>query len=195
MTAEEFKILKPEYKDAEGDELWDAMHSYFIQQKRATDVVNKTKPIWKTHTLRWLFYRRKDNVVFGKNGVSSDKMCQSCKKGVNSYLAFSCIDSEGKHYTVANCPFCKEKLVRVPNTTISHKLYKFWTKCVILFWVFLDKIRLVRSSIEGRYGMFGDESRYTTGFYLNMETGKSTSLMRKRKWWEYIIIEKPRHKF
>ena len=32
MTTKEFKELFPEYKDLEGDELWNAMEDYLIEQ-------------------------------------------------------------------------------------------------------------------------------------------------------------------
>ncbi len=193
MTVEEFKKLKPEFKDAEGDTLYNAMEDYMLRQQQGDEIIKQIMPIWKTHTFRWLFYRRKKNFLFAKNGISSTKMCKSCKKGVSSFLAFSYPTKNGEWKMESKCPFCREYLVRIPNTTINHKLYKFGKNIVNLFWVFLDKIHLVR--VGSRYGMFGDESRYVKTWCYNETLTKESVIMKPRKWWEYILIEKPIHNF
>lgn len=148
MTVEEFKKLKPEYEKVEGNQLWDAMEDYILSQQQGDEIIKLIMPIWKTHTLRWLHYRRIPSWIMSK-----------------------------------------------PNTNISHKLYKFGKRISKLFWILLDKLHLVRSSIIGRYDMFGDESRYVKSWVMNMKTGKMSKNLKKRKWWEYILIEKSFHNF
>ena len=55
MTTEEFKKLKPEYKDVEGDQLWNAMEDYYLQQQEGTEILKQIMPFWKTHTLEDLY--------------------------------------------------------------------------------------------------------------------------------------------
>jgi hypothetical protein len=84
MTVEEFKENNPNLAHLQGEDLLDAMTHSMLRQQQADQIIKQIKPIWKTHTLRWLFYRRKPNWVMGKNGWASSKMCDKCKKGVDS---------------------------------------------------------------------------------------------------------------
>jgi hypothetical protein len=59
----------------------------------------------------------------------------------------------------------------------------------------LDKLHIVRSSHDDRYGMFGDERKYVKSWEFNKTTGKSTTNLKSRKWWEYIFIEKSTFNF
>lgn len=198
MTAEEFKKIRPEYANVEGDQLWDAMTMHMLQQQQASEIIKQIKPIWKTHTLRWLYYRRIPNLVMGKPSTDkwvSDKRCSKCKWGVNMRMCWSFRDADDKWHSHSVCPHCNGEYVAEPNTNITHKLYKAWKWMSKLFWKMLDKLHLVRSSIHGRYDMFGDEQRYVAVFKLNFKTGKTTYEFKKRKWWEYMLIEKPFHNF
>ena len=98
MTTEEFKKLKPQYKDIEGDELWDAMTEYMLRQQEGSEIMKTAMPIWKTHTLRWLFYRKGLVWHMGtpdNNRWTSSKRCKACKKGVNHRIMFIRTDNKG----------------------------------------------------------------------------------------------------
>lgn len=187
MTKEEFKKLKPEYKDIEGDELWDAMTAYKLRLQEGEKILNTIKPFWKRYRLRWLFYGKLDNFVLGKSRWASDR-CKNCKKGVNSKIAI--IDFE-TNTTKSFCIHCSKEYIAEPNTNLDYRIYKIFKSIAKLFWNLLDFLHLVRSSHFGRYNMFGDESNYVSGWSFNYDnyTGMHP-LMKKRKWWEYIIIEK-----
>lgn len=196
MTVEEFKKLKPEYKDVEGDQLWDAMTEYMLRQQNASETIKVIMPLWKTHTLRWLYYRRVPNFVLHSNNDrwSPDKRCGACKKGVNSRMVLSLTQKDGTYKTVSYCPHCNENYISEPNTNFSHKLWKTYKWIASIFWLILDSLHLVRSSIHGRYDLFGDEARYVSAFTIT-KNGEYTNVRKKRRWWERIFIERPIHDF
>ncbi len=194
MTTKEFKKLKPEYKDLEGDQLWDAMTYYMLRQQQASEIIKAIKPLWKTHTFRYLFYRRKQNICFGKNDYSSDKICSKCKKGTGG-LKLMMLNFRPNGKSITYCPHGCGELFQIPNTNLNHKLWIIGNRISKLFWFILDKLHIIRSSINSRYDMGGDESRYILRWSMNMDTGEFKPIHRKRKWWEYIIIEKPIHNF
>src|SRR3990167_8331292 len=196
MNAKEFRKLKPEYKNIEGDQLWDAMTEYMLRQQQGSEIMKSIMPIWKTHTLRWLHYRQIPNLVRGNPSTDkwvSDKRCRKCKWGVNARFMWSIRDKNDVWHTICKCPHCNEDYVAEPNTNFTHHLYKTGKLISKRFWTILDLLHLVRSSISGRYDMSGDEARYVENRELNMETGKITYEFKKRKWWEYILIERPTH--
>lgn len=193
MTVAEFKKLKPEYADAEGEELWNAMTDFMTKQEQGAEILKAILPFWKRYTLRWLFYRRVPNMKFShpsRDKYSSDKRCASCKWGVNARMAFIMMRKDGTSKSYSLCPHCAEEYKEEPNTNLSHRAYKVWSWLTGIFWTILDRLHLVRSSCNGRFSMFGDEARYIKGWYLDMGTGKTTPIHRKRKWWQYIVIEK-----
>lgn len=194
MTIQEFKKLKPKYKDIDGNQLWDAMEDYMLQQQQESEILKVIMPIWKTHTFRWLFYRRVPNML-KQNYRLADNRCKSCKKGVNSRFIISMRQEDGTWKSYCNCPHCNKEYIAEPNTNLSYKLWKYYEKIISLFWWILDKLHLVKSSVHGRYDMFGDEARYVKHWTYNKKDLYPTSLMKKRKWWEYILIEKSFHKF
>lgn len=190
MTVEEFKKENPKLSHLHGEELWNAMEHSRIRQQKADEIIKQIKPIWKTHTLRWLFYRKKKNLVFGENNYTANTMCSLCKKGTDGPCFY--IMGLNKLY----CPHCgTDELKRISNTNFNHRLYIIGKFISNYTWKFLSMIRLVRSSIEGRYDMFGDERRHVESWQLNYSTGRTSYRLKKRKWWEYILIEKPRHNF
>lgn len=195
MTAEEFKKTNPHLSHLEGDALFNAMEDYWLKQNEANEIIKQIKPIWKTHTLRWLFYVRKKNLCFGKNDWSASKICDKCRKGVSSFITWSTFSEDGKGKSHSYCPHCGKEMNRVDNDNVSHKLYKFTEKLKNWFWWVLDKSHIARYSIEGRYGMFGDEARYVKSWTVNMKSGEEKANFKKRKWWEYILIEQPYHNF
>ncbi len=198
MTAEEFKKLKPEYSSLEGDDLWDAMTMYVLSQQQASETIKTSLPFFKTHTLRWLYYRRIPNLVWGNYKTDkwiSDKRCSKCKWGVNQRLVWSFRDANDVWHSQCKCPHCNEDYVAEPNTNISHKVYMLLKRISRTFWFILDWLHLVRSCMDSRYSMGGDESRYVSMFSMNMKTGEAKYILKKRKWWEYIFIEKPTHNF
>lgn len=195
MTIEEFKKIKPEYKDTEGEELWNAMENYLLKQQRSNEMLKNIMPLWKTHTLRWLFYRRVPNHVLYKPSVdkySSNQRCKNCKWGVGSHMM---IADFSKRISTSYCPHCHQELEKEPNKNLTHKLYNAYSYIVNLFWATLDKLHIVRSTSEGRYDMMGDEAKYVDHWLMNNNTGTVTPVLRKRKWWEYILIEKPNFNF
>lgn len=198
MDVKGFKKLKPEYKDIEGDQLWDAMTEYMLRQQEGDEIIKSVMPIWKTHTLRWLYYRKIPNMVMGNPKTDkwvSDKRCSKCKKGVNARMGFRMRLEDGSHKYTSYCPHCGSEYNAEANTNISHKLYKIGKRISKIFWSILDRLHLVRSSIGGRYDMIGDEARYVRSWGMNMKTGEMSKELKKRKWWEYILIENPHHKF
>lgn len=198
MTAEEFKKLKPEFASLNGEELLNAMEDYMLSQQRGDEIIKQIMPIWKTHTLRWLYYRRIPNLIMSNPRTdrwASNERCYECKRGVNMKVGFMFRDADGAWHMEHQCPHCKKDFIAESNTNISHKIYKALSAGSKLFWKFLDKLHLVRSSIHGRYDMFGDEWRYVLAVTYNMDTGETKTVFRQRKWWEHILIEKPRHNF
>jgi len=198
MDVEEFRKLKPEYKDIEDNQLWDAMTDYMLRQQQGNEIMKPIMPIWKTHTLRWLHYKRIPNWVMGKPSTDkyiADKRCKECKWGVNARMVWMFTAEDGTRSSHFNCPHCRKEYHGEPNTNFTHKLYKTGKRISKIFWTILDRLHLVRSSIGGRYDMFGDEARYVRSWGINMTTGEMSKTLKKRKWWEYILIEKPTHNF
>ena len=194
MTVTEFKKLKSEYKNIDGNQLWDAMENYGLQLQQGNKMLKTIMPIWKTHTLRWLFYRKVPNLIIGNFKTDkwvSDDRCKSCKKGVNNRIIFSIRREDGVWESNSLCPHCNEKYIAEPNINFSHKLWKLYNIIINIFWIILDKIHLVRSSIGGRYEMMGDEEKYVENWVLNEKSKSMDINLKKRKWWEYILIEKP----
>jgi hypothetical protein len=192
MTVEEFKKIKPEYKDAQSDELLDAMTNYMLRVQAGEQIAKSILPFWKTHTLRWLYYRRIPSWEMGKPGTdkyTSPSRCSSCKKGVNMRLMFMDF-TKNESYSI--CPHCSERYIEEPNTNLSHKIYLSLKWVSKFFWTILDRLHLVRSSHSERYDMFGDESRYVKYFSFNYDTGDHSVTLKKRKWWEHIFIERRR---
>lgn len=195
MTTEEFKKLKPEYKNVEGDQLWNAMEDYMLRQQQGGEILKQIMPIWKTHTLRWVYYRRTHNLVVKTHEYTSDKRCSKCKSGVNARIYFMSTKEDGTQGHISYCSHCGEELKEEPNTNINHRLYKIEKKVRTLFWLMLDELHLIRSSPYSRYDMVGDERRYVESWIMNIEKGITTPKLKKRKWWEYVLIEKPFHTF
>lgn len=191
MNVDDFKKLKPEYKDLEGEQLWNAMEDYMLRQQAGQEVMKQAVPFLKRYQLRWLFYKRLPNIMWGKNDYTADKRCVKCKGGVSG-------SKMGMLYMgrmIIHCPHCGDELKEEDNTSIKHVLWKKWSRIVHLFWICLDRLHIVRSTHHGRYDMFGDESKYVHHYTMNMETGKTTFTLKKRKWWEYIFIERSRFNF
>lgn len=189
MTTDQYKAIKPEHKHLEGDELWNAMEDYMIRQKEGEEILRAIIPFWKRYTLRWLFYRKTPNFMISP-GWQSPARCKACKKGSNH--KFAILDmSEGGGF-VSYCPKCNEKWEEEPNRNLNYLLYIRWSKLCKMFWNFLSYIRLIRSSIHGRYNMFGDESRYVKMFTLYLDGRKSGHKLKKRPWWQYVFIERPK---
>lgn len=193
MTVEDFKKQNPNLSHLEGNSLWDAMEDSMLQQQSAEDVVKQIMPIWKTHTFRWLFYRRIKNRM--STPLKYDKWmahsrCNHCKWGVNSHIVL--LQKDG---AIHICPNCGKNYTKEPNTNFSHQVYLIGNRVVKMFWRILDNIHLIRSSVEGRYDTFGDESRYVLSTRYSNKWEFVSRTMRKRKWWEYILIERRRHNF
>lgn len=187
MSTDEFKKEKPEYAHLEGDELWDAMTMYMLTQQQGDSIILTTKPFWKRYKLRWLFYRKgRTGFMFGKNDFTANTRCAKCKKGVSSRTGFAMFGEDGKSKILFYCPHCHEELQDEPNRSLLHILYKLYRRSDSV----LDALHILRKHGESRYGIFGDESNYVHHFTYNIETGKQSVTMKKRKWFEYIFIKK-----
>jgi hypothetical protein len=183
MTVDDFKRDHPNLAHLEGDELWDAMTSVGYHKQQGEAIITQIKPLWNQYRLRWLFYRKVANVMFGKNDYTAYNRCASCKKGVSSYVGFM---FNGR--IVSSCPHCGVELVKELNTGISHKLYVVWCGVSDLFWKVLDWLHLVRSG--KRYGMLGDESYYVKHWSYDINTGETGYELKKRRWFEYVFIKR-----
>ena len=183
MTREEFKKLKPELAHLEGDSLWNSMEDYMLTIQQGEEIARPILPFWKRYTIRWLFYRKLPNLIYSKY---SDSRCKHCKYGGGTNLIWR--TPEGAIHG------CGKPYETEPNTNWDYKLYKataFLKKYTIdLFWGILDFLHIVRSTNHGRHDMFGDESRYVKSWAFDKDWNKKGPIMIKRKWWEYIFIEK-----
>ena len=179
----------PEYKNAVGDELYNAMEDYMLQQQSGDEIIKQIMPIWKTHTFRYLIYRRLRMFSWETKSWKCTERCNKCKKGFNMSIAFFGDES----YTM--CPYCWKKCKKEPNTNFSHRLYKTLKLISKIFWDFLEIIHLVRSDFHGRYDMFGDESRYVKTYEIDTKLMTTKYNLKNRKWWEYILVEKHTHNF
>ncbi len=171
------------------------MEDYMLRQQQGSEVLKVIMPIWKTHTLRWLFYRKVPNIIMSTDKWGHADRCKLCKKGVNARIVFSMRRDDGTWKTVSQCPRCGKDYEAEPNTNLSHKLWKSYKEITNPFWLILDKIHLVRSTTDGRYGMMGDESRYIKSTEFDKDWNFVKTHLKRRKWWEYILIEKPIHNF
>lgn len=184
LSAEQFKKIKPEYNSISGEDLMNAMENYMLQQQSAQEIMKTSMPFFKRYQLRWIFYRRLPNMIFQKGNYTSNKRCKICKKGMGMLWMY-----QGK-MLCAGHEFQEEK-----NISLKHKLYVAGKFLNNLFWKGLDKIHLVRSAHEGRYDMFGDETKYVSSWGFNIETGEVKFNIKKRKWWEHIFIERKTFNF
>lgn len=193
MTTQEFKKIHPEFAHLEGDALWNAMEESMLRQQEGDAIIKSVIPARKKYQLRWLFYRRLPNMVWSASKydkyIAHDR-CKACKWGVNGRLVFIMWDKNGIPTSYSNCPQCGKEYKAEPNTNYSYRAYKISKRISKGFWDVLDWLHLVRSAHSGRYDIFGDEGYYVTGWELNTKTGVVITHFKKRKWWEYILIEK-----
>jgi hypothetical protein len=181
MTVDDFKKEKPELAHLEGDMLLNAMEEYMLRQQDGYRITKVVLPFWKRYTFRWIYYRKTKNWVFGKNDRSATNRCTKCKKPVSSFMGMG-----GKMY----CPYGGHELKQEPNTNFDHKMYLIEQKIVNWLWLSLDWIHLVRYGHNERYGFFGDESAHVHHIEMNFETGKTKCVLKKRKWWQHIFVER-----
>jgi hypothetical protein len=175
MTVQEFKSEYPEYAHLEGDELWNMMEYVVLRGSPGNRVLQQLKPIWKRYKLRYLFYRKVNNFVYSKH---ASMRCVHCKKDANIGFFMN-----GKHIHSCGKPWITEK-----NTNWDYRLWKFRESLNNIFYDVLDFLHIVRSSNSGRYDMFGDEMMFVKQWNVNFTTGKSTVILKPRKWYEHIFI-------
>ena len=187
LSAEEFKRLNPEQKHLEGNELWDAMADYQFKVQQREKIILKTKPFFQRYQLRWLFYVRKQNIVFGNNDYKSNKRCSLCKGGTGG-LRMIIMNMEDMKSSSSPCPHCGKELIEEPNTSFTHRLYKFYRSLLASLIYLLDYLHLVRYSVSGRYELFGDESMFVKSTKYDSDWNYVKTNFRKRKWWQYIFI-------
>lgn len=87
------------------------------------------------------------------------------------------------------CSHCGKPLVEEPNTSWLYKWLTFVSKAKKIGWMILEFTHLFRYTSDPRYSMFGDEAHYVKGWVIHND-GREEAMMRKRKWWEYIVIER-----
>lgn len=184
MTSEQFKKLKPEYADLQGESLLKAMEDYMVRLTQGYEVTKIVLPFWKRYTFRWLFYRRL-RWTLDKPGYQSDERCVRCKKGVGVKYGFQL---NGK--LMFHCQHCWQPLEVEPNRNIDYRLHVIGSAIGEAFWWTMDKVHLVRSSHYDRYDMFGDEMRYVEYYGYSSHNDTCRLVLRSRKWWEYIFIER-----
>jgi len=179
MTVEEFKKKKPELAHLEGDMLLNAMEDYVLRQQEGYAITKIVLPFWKRYTFRWLFYRKTKNWSMQKGDYTSPKRCAVCKRPTGMLWGIG-----GKLYCHGH--EYKEEL----NTSVKHRVWVIYCKISTIFWLSLDWLHIVRSTYDSRYGMFGDENQYVDHWTMNMETGEMKFILKKRKWWQYIFVER-----
>lgn len=140
----------------------------------------------KKYQLRWLFYRNKKNLAFRKNNFTATERCCNCKKGVSKWISYIFTENDGSTKFISNCPHCNKELKREKNISIIHKLYE----SIEYFWSVLDWLHICRNTAGGRYDFGNDEWYLVKGYYYTDYFELVEVLKRKRKWWEYVIIEK-----
>lgn len=148
---------------------------------------------WNRYQLRWLFYRQIPSMEIPSykwDKYTSKDRCSKCKNGVNFRLVFFDFTDNTPNGSKSFCPRCNKDYIPEPNTNLSFKVYTFLKFISNLFWKCLDKLHIVRSSHDTRYSFFGDESNYIIGWKYDGMNKKSTPILKERKWYEYIIIEK-----
>jgi len=184
MTTEEFKKLKPEHANLEGDALWDAMTHYQLRQQQGEEILKTILPFWKRYRLRWLFYRKRNGFYFPKY---SYERCENCKNG----SAMGAIEMNfGTGECKKKCLNCMKTFIGEPNTNWNYRVYLFKKAITKFIEVALNWLHILRKRQETRYGMFGDEDKHVKAWIYNTEANTSETCFKKRKWWEYILIEK-----
>lgn len=192
MTAKEYKILKPEHSHLEGDELWDAMEDYMLRQQSGQEVMKSAVPFFKRYQLRWLFYRKpQPSFSYGTNDYTSEKRCAKCKKGVGGTKHGIMWDSGVTYF----CPHGCGELIEQKNTNLNHRIYILWKPVLKFIVLALDRLHILRMPGNQRNGLFADEGKYLSHWTMNIETGETKMFYKKRKWWEYIFIEKRNFNF
>lgn len=175
-------------------EEWDKQEDAMLKEQSINEVLKHTLPFFKRYQLRWLFYRRFNSYMFGKNDYTSDKRCSKCKKGCGGMkMGFMDMSDNGKFYM--SCPHCSENLVEEPNANLNHLLYTYYRILMKVSEVILNYLHILRKKGETRYDIFGDERKYVSIYFRIEEDGaKVISTKLKRKWWEYIFIERTKFK-
>lgn len=183
MSVEEFKNDHPEYAHLEGDDLWDAMTQFKLMQQDGEEVLKQIEPFWKRYKLRYLFYKISGNLVFHKY---SGKRCIYCKKDYQGFM-FLFPGEGGKLF---NYHSCGKPLITEPDTSLKYRLWKAKMWGLEGFRRVMDFFHILRLPGNSRYGMFGEEARYVKYWVYNQDTGESRVVLKPRRWWEYLIIEK-----
>lgn len=194
MTADQFKAAYPEHAHLEGNELWNMMEDKAMITQEGDRILLKSRPFWKRYRLRWLFYRNPKPYMscFGPQYTHSER-CRACKNGVNARIVWITLGGSDVDKPKNRCPKCNEEYFKEKNTGLDHKTWLLWMKLCSAFWWLMDAIHIVRNpnkGLAGRYDMFSDESRYVAYISYNNETGMTKTVLRSRKWYEYIFIKK-----
>ena len=186
MTADEYKLQHPENAHLEGEALWNAMENALLHQQEGDKVLMQIKPWWKRYKLRYLWYVKKPNGVFGTPASVSTR-CKNCKTGAAYMMFMMDFSNNEPGYTL--CVSCGQKLVEEPNTNWNHRWYQIRKWMQKWGWKILEATHLFRWSIDGRYSMFGDEGHYVS-HWKRYDDGREEVVLIDRPWYEYIWIRR-----
>jgi hypothetical protein len=183
MTVDEFKQDHPEYAHLDGNDLWDAMEQSKLMQQDGEKVLKQIKPFWKRYKFRYLFYgHRYSGFSFQKY---SGERCANCKKDYQGFI-FMFPDANGKPTRYHSCG---KPLVIEPDISLKYRLWRAKMWVLETFRRTLDALHILRLPGYNRYGMFGDEAEYVKSWGYNFETNEIRTILKPRRWWEYLIIK------
>ena len=147
--------------------------------------MRKIKLFINTHTLRWLFYRK--NIYWFQPRVTISKytyqkVCSNCKYGSNGFVYFM-----SKHV----CLNCQKEYIEVLNESFGYLAYLLLKKLNSKIEILLDWLHILRKRNIDRYGYFdGDERYLIKHLSFNTNDKEFKIVLRKRKWYEYLIVKK-----
>jgi hypothetical protein len=183
MNVKEFKKLKPEFAHLEGEPLWEAMTVFIKQQKDADETIQSAFGFFKQYKPRKLFYLKYSGQMYLRPW-QSNKRCRRCRKGVTSEV--ECFNE----YTGNRlCPNCQKPPWEEPNKNLSYLLWKKWSPVKKAVLKALNWLCIVGDNPSGRYGMFGDESKYVIRS-VNFPASGQKLIYKPRRWWEYIFVKR-----
>jgi len=173
MTTDDFKKQYPHLAHLEGDMLWNAMEDSVLRAQKVR------------YRLRYLFIFVVPNFVMQVGNWKSPTVCAKCKGGVGTKCGIAFM---GKFTWF--CNHCSSDLEEVANTSLRYILYKKCQVPAVKLWrAVLTFLHIAKWDTSGRYDLFGEESNYAR-WSFNTETGESRTILKPRKWWEYIVIRK-----
>ncbi len=81
----------------------------------------KMKKVDRKYKLRYLFYRKQKGFTIISNNIwYSEYLCKNCKSPASHYIAW--LDTQSKTSKII-CLYCSKDLIKIPNKSISKKLF------------------------------------------------------------------------